>query len=177
MNNSALQRLSYKAGLTRVSSEAYDEMRLIAEKYLSEVINYSSIYMENAQKATIFPEDIAYAIERAGFANIYKVTGDVKMCKISTKKTIIARLREYQSQHDCFTMAKAPLERIFKDKNGFRWSKEALTTMHAALEFFIYKIFFFGLKIMLHGKRVTLMKEDLKLTLEMIRGTCKTIAF
>lgn len=210
MNNCALQRLAYKAGLTRVSSDAYDETRVIAQKYISDIINLAVIYMENENRVTIFPDDIVHAIERAGYANVYgSVVGRVKQCKVSEKVTMIARLREYQAQSDCFTMSKAPLEKLFKEtllkiveetRNNnnlwtrgaglqkpwkskwatgqtLKWAKDAITTMHTAVEYFIYSIFFASLKSMIHGKRVTLMKEDISFTMDMIKGTCNTVKF
>lgn len=58
MNNSALQRLAYKAGATRVSSEVYNRIRTIGDQYLSSIVQYASEHEKRRQfrKTMLFTE-------------------------------------------------------------------------------------------------------------------------
>ena len=46
MNNTALQRLAYKAGATRVSSAVYDVLRSVGHRYLTSILRAAITYCD-----------------------------------------------------------------------------------------------------------------------------------
>jgi histone H3/H4 len=190
MNDSALKRISYRAGVYRTGRTVLLQLRKLGEKYLYSVINYAIIYAEYAKRVTISEEDIIHALEK-GYISLYPTggPGKIKQCKISNKKKIISRIREYQRQSNCFTLAKAPIEAlirqecdsIYSDNNPsfdvtaspFRWSSDALRTLHFALEYMLYKLCFAANKIAIHAKRSTIQMKDINLAIELINDNCQ----
>ncbi|AHL67618.1 hypothetical protein DH26_gp130 [Chloriridovirus anopheles1] len=177
MNDSALQRIAYKAGITRISESVYGFVREAGNMYLRSITEYAEIYAEYEGKKTISGDHAIHAIENTGFADQYKIKDSLKPCKISGKVKVLAKIREYQKQHDCNTLAKAPIERDIKSFTHFKISKEGVQNIHSALEYFIYKLFFSALLITLNAKRKTVSVDDVKLTLRMINDNCKSINF
>jgi histone H3/H4 len=176
MNNSALQRLAHKAGATRVSSDVYDTLRSTGEQYLTSVVKYAIIYCEHENKKVVSEDHAIHGIEHVGFSGMYRVSGTVKTCKVSTKKKLIARIKEYQNQHDCVTLAKATIEHQIKTiGSGFKWSKEALINIHFALEYVLYQLLFSALKVTVNAKRITMLDSDVDLTIDLITTNCKNI--
>jgi histone H3/H4 len=178
MNNSALQRLAYKAGATRISSEVYNRIRSIGEQYLNSLVKYAIIYCDHERKKTISEDHAIHGIEHVGFSGMYKVSGDVKTCKVSTKKKLITRIKEYQNQHDCVTLAKATIQKEIKQMGSdYRWSEKALLNIQFALEYMIYKLLFSSLKIAINANRKTLLDSDVDLTIDLITTNCKNLKF
>ena len=176
MNNSALQRLAHKAGATRVSSDAYNTLRSAGEIYLNSVVKYAIIYCEYEDKKVVSEDHAIHAIEHIGFSGMYRVSGTVKTCKVSTKKKLVTRIKEYQNQHDCVTLAKATIEHQIKTiGSGFKWSKEALINIQFALEFMLHQLLVSALKITVNAKRVTMLESDVDLTIDLITTSCKNI--
>jgi len=181
MNDSALKRISYRAGVYRTHSIVYFHMRQIGEKYLSSVIYYAIIYTQYGRRTTISEEDVINAIEKTGYISLYPTTGSVKKCKISKHKKILSKIREYQQQYDCFTLAKAPIEALIKQETAtydtswkkYRWSLDALRTLHFALEYMLYKLFFAANKIAIHSDRSTIQHKDISLAIELIEDNCQ----
>lgn len=176
MNNSALQRLAYKADATRISSSAYDLIREVGIKYLESLVNYAQIHADYEKKKTISGDHAVRAINNGGFSDHYKISDPLKPCKISQKKTLSAQIREYKNQYDCNTLSKAPIEQNIKSlSKGFKWSKEAIQNIHSALEYFLFKVFFSAQKITLNAKRKTLSSNDVELTVQLIYQNCKSV--
>jgi histone H3/H4 len=44
MNIPGLQKIAYKAGATRISSDVYDHIKAVGERYLKSNVKYSIIY-------------------------------------------------------------------------------------------------------------------------------------
>lgn len=176
MNNSALQRLAYKAGATRVGSEVYNKLKSTGEIYLNSVVKYAIIYCEHEDKKVVSEDHAIHAIEHVGFSGFYRVHETVKTCKVSTKKKLLTRIKEYQNQHDCVTLARATIEHQIKAiGSGFKWSKEALINIQFALEYMLHQILVSALKITINAKRVTMSESDVDLTMDLITTNCKNI--
>jgi hypothetical protein len=96
------------------------------------------IYCEHENKKIISEDHAIHGIEHVGFSGMYRASGDVKKCKTSHKKKLITRIKEYQGQHDCVTLAKATIAHQIKTlgedyQSGFKWSKDAIINIHLAL--------------------------------------------
>ena len=180
MNNSGLQRLAYKAGAVRVSSKVYDKVRNVGHQYLESIVRAAVTYCEYENKKTVSEDHAVHAIEHVGFTGWYRTSGEVKRCKPSSKKRLINKIKEYQGQSDCVTLAKATIEAEIKQiGNDFissiRWSKEALINIHFALEYLIYKLLFSALKVTVNAERRTLLDSDLELTIDLITTNCNKL--
>jgi histone H3/H4 len=156
----------------------YFQLRKIGEKYISSVIRYAIIYAEYAKRMTISEDDVLNALEKTGFVSLYPTTGKIKQCKISNRKNVLSKIREYQQQHDCFTLAKAPIEALIKKEcddlqKGFKWSFDAIKTLHLALEYMLYKLCFSANKIAIHSNRRTIQHKDISLAIELINDNCQ----
>jgi histone H3/H4 len=151
----------------------YLQLRKIGEKYLSSVIRYAIIYAEYAKRRTISEDDVLNALEKTGFVFLYPTIGKIKQCKISNRKDVISKIREYQQQHDCFTLAKAPIEALIKKKSDFKWSFNAIRTLHLALEYMLYKLCFSANKIAINSNRRTVQHKDVSLAIELINDNCQ----
>jgi histone H3/H4 len=180
MNDSALHRIYNRAGGTRISGSVYDQIREVGEKYLSAVVNYAIIFAEYENKKTISSDHVLHSIDRMGYISIYPISGDVKPCKISKKKKIITKIKEYQQQSDCYMFAKAPIEAQIKQISnktipGFKWAKDALMTLQLALEFTINKIFVAAIQSMVNCGRTTLQYKDVDLVVSMVKLNCANV--
>lgn len=180
MNIPGLQKIAYKAGATRVSSDVYDHVRAVGERYLKSIVKYTIIYCEHENKKIISEDHAIHGIEHVGFSGMYRASGDVKKCKTSHKKKLITRIKEYQGQHDCVTLAKATIAHQIKTLGedyapGFKWSKDAIINIHFALEYALYKLLFSALKVTINAKRITMLGSDIDLTIDLITTNCKNI--
>ena len=180
MNISGLQKIAHKAGATRVSADVYDHVRAVGERYLEAIVKYAIIYCEHENKKIISEDHAIHGIEHVGFSGMYRASGDVKKCKTSNKRKLITRIKEYQGQHDCVTLAKATIAHQIKTlgddyQPGFKWSKEAIINIHLALEYALYKLLFSALKVTINAKRVTMLGSDVDLTIDLITTNCKNL--
>ena len=66
----AILRLAYRAGVLRISSLVYDEIRSIAQSFLREIVNKSIVYCKHRRKATVSNDDVKRALEVSGI-NFY----------------------------------------------------------------------------------------------------------
>lgn len=180
MNNSALQRLAYKAGAVRVSSAVYDVLRTVGRQYLTSIVRAAITYCEYENKKIISEDHAIHAIEFIGFSKMYKAVGDIKTCPKSTKRKLISKIKDYQDQSDCLTMSKGAIEAEIKTisrdfATHIKWSKEALININFALEYLLYKLLFSALKVTINSKRKTLLDSDIKLTIDLVISNCKNI--
>lgn len=63
---SAIRRLARKGGVKRIGGLIYEEIRYVTKVFLENIIKDSITYMEHANRKTITPMDIIYALKRRG---------------------------------------------------------------------------------------------------------------
>ena len=176
----AFNRMALKTGCTRVADESYQVMRKIVIAYLQTILKYAYELASHGRRSTIGVEDILHAIELHGFTKIYEEQDKVKACKISNKKTMEARIREYQKQSECYYIPYALFNRlareILSDFSGVvnRFTQSAIVNLHLATEMYIIKLFQISRQAMEHANRVTLQAKDIYFTLRVIKDLHST---
>eukprot|EP00930_Biecheleria_cincta_P069514 TRINITY_DN57250_c0_g1_i1.p1 TRINITY_DN57250_c0_g1~~TRINITY_DN57250_c0_g1_i1.p1 ORF type:complete len:231 (+),score=47.84 TRINITY_DN57250_c0_g1_i1:45-695(+) len=63
-----LRRLARRAGVQRMASTIYDEMRGALASFLSEVVDDVTVYAEYGRRKTATPSDVVYSLRRRGKA-------------------------------------------------------------------------------------------------------------
>jgi histone H3/H4 len=179
--NGEWKRLSEKAGITKISGYCYPYLEDVCHKFITTVLNKALIYMEYANRKTIYFTDINQSLEITGYSKILvSFKKDVKKCKIPDAKRVLTRIRSYQQQSDCFMFAKIPFQEfirgeIEKSKIPARSSQNALIMLQHALESFALSILMAAANAMAHAKRSTLFVEDLELVVNNLSSNCAKI--
>lgn len=178
MNNSALQRLARRAGVTRINNDVYEYLRDAADTYLTSVVNYTiQPLRNNGKKNTIIKVEHAIrGINDMGFIYYEKISSLPK-CKITKVKS--EKLGS-KSLEQCAIFSKAPIESMIKTltgmyndrDNNYKWSKEALNNVQFALETVLDQIIYAAHKITVNSNRKTLLVQDLQTALDIIGDNC-----
>lgn len=61
-----IRRLARRAGVTRLSSDVYEEMRGVLKCYMENLLRDAITYTEHAHRKTVIAADIVYALKRRG---------------------------------------------------------------------------------------------------------------
>lgn len=171
MNNSALQRIANRAGVTRISNDVYDFLREIADKYLNSVVVYTiQPLRDNDKKSTIIKaEHVIQGITDMGFT--YEKISKLPKCKNE---------KGLRSVEECAIFSKASIKAIirrwtemFNDwNNNYKWSQEALNNAQFSLETVLDQIIHSAYKITTNANRKTLLVQDLRVVLEILDDNC-----
>lgn len=97
VTNPAIHRMALKAGVKKISSECYDEVRAYVEYLVKETVKESLVYTKSAGRKTIMSKDIINAIESQGhhyaFSNALVKTRKCTAPKRRPKKTATRKPR------------------------------------------------------------------------------------
>jgi histone H3/H4 len=178
ITSNALGRMALKAGLPRIGGLIYEEVRGCIRHYMEDIVKAAVIYSDHQKRATVMIDDVLHAIELNGFTKQYEVEGPIKPCKISEKKKIHTKIREYQKQSDCYYLAKAGFDRLVREiasdfKNDLRFSADALINIQMHIESYVIKLFKDAGLAMIHAGRVTLQPKDIQMARHLTKG-CKS---
>ena len=165
-----LKRLCMVAGATKVSGLVYEELRGIILMKLREYERTAITIVEGAHRKTISQKDVLYAVELSG-QKTYHASGELKKCKITTKKKLESKIKDYQSRHDCVFINRSSMNRLMKevseDFGEFRFSEDAKATLHISVEQYIIGVVTKAVNAMLHAHRVILHIQDISLVRKM----------
>jgi histone H3/H4 len=166
--NPALKRMTLKAGVGRTSSLIYPVLLAYADSLLKDVVSRAAIIAINARRTTIQSDDIVLALESMG-EKLYPLSETKYVhCKVSTKKTVEGRMREYDNQTQCHYFAKAPFIRALKQEtqnhiSNARWSDDAVVNVLAFIEAKLLSLIQSAAQATIHAGRTTLIPADLRL--------------
>ena len=62
----AIRRLARRGGVKRISSQVYEETRIVLRSFLEGVVRDSVTYTEHAKRKTVTALDVVYALKRQG---------------------------------------------------------------------------------------------------------------
>ncbi|KAF5140464.1 histone h4 [Vairimorpha ceranae] len=62
----AIRRLARRAGVSRVGSGCFNEIRVAAKSYMTGIISYSFVYANHAKRKTITCSDVLYSLKKMG---------------------------------------------------------------------------------------------------------------
>ena len=69
-SNGGIKRLARRAGVKRMSADSFATIRDSAERFLDKVVANALLYTECAQRMTVYPQDVVYALKLQG-RNLY----------------------------------------------------------------------------------------------------------
>ena len=75
ISDGAMKRLARRGGIKRISADVYEELRKIYVIFLERLVSDAYNYAECAQRKTLLPLDVVYALKRQG-RNIYGYVHD-----------------------------------------------------------------------------------------------------
>ena len=62
----AIRRLARRGGVKRISSQIYEETRIVLRAFLENVVRDAVVYTEHSRRKTVTAMDIVYALKRQG---------------------------------------------------------------------------------------------------------------
>jgi histone H3/H4 len=95
------KRLSEKAGIATISGyHCYPYLQDVCHKFIKNVLNKALIYMEYANRKTLYPEDVTEAINISGYSKMFvNPKSNTKTCKIydaRDARDAMTSVRQYQ---------------------------------------------------------------------------------
>ena len=66
ISKGAIRRLARRAGVRRIGSNVYSDIRNATEDFVTRVVNDSIVYAEHANRKTITALDVLHALRRRG---------------------------------------------------------------------------------------------------------------
>lgn len=77
ISNGSIKRVARRAGIFRISADSMGIVREAFDTFLDKLVTDAITYTECAQRKTIFPQDIVYALKKQG-RNLYGYVFDKK---------------------------------------------------------------------------------------------------
>ena len=62
----ALRRLARRGGVKRMNNLVYEDVRLVLKMFIQDVVRDAVLYTEHANRKTVTPNDVVYALKRQG---------------------------------------------------------------------------------------------------------------
>lgn len=161
-----IKRLLMKAGISRISSLVYHEVRELIKLRLEELLRNTITVTEYRRKATVTSTDVYFNLKHKQFSEVITA----KKCILSTSKRLHNKIRHYQKQAECLFFSKIGFSRFIREisqdyKNDLRFSAEALLLIQLSVETYLVKLFIECSHVMVHSKRKTIFTKDIQLVL------------
>lgn len=184
ITKNSLKRLSYTAGVTRMSGLMYEELRDVLTVFLKKIIRNTITFTNHCRRKTVSLQDVEDALTfTPGVTKMFLNTANVKRCSVKqsgssklkdVRKKTLSKIRYYQKQSKCFHIAKLPFERVVRELAAYylsdlRFSPEALNLLQASAEKYLVDILKQTLLASLDARHEKLMPKDLQLVRH-IRG-------
>ena len=80
ISNGGIKRLARRAGVKRISADSFATIRDAFDRFLDKLVSDSCNYTDCAQRKTLTPQDVIYALKRQG-RNLYGYVFDKKVVK------------------------------------------------------------------------------------------------
>lgn len=188
----AIKRLAHRAGVLKIASQVYDEMRYLLQKDVNIIIKAAIEFMQFDKRKIIMQKDIKKAFEFCGVdllvgvnenthdINISKAKESVSKRKSKSKKgekshrfksgTVVLRDIRYQQKHsDTLIIPKVIFKRIVQEEaqnfvDEFKISKVALKLFQIGIEHSFVSLLEMSYLCTIHRHSKTLMSRDIQLT-------------
>ena len=184
LKNNQIKRLSFKAGVLRLSELNYDELRAIIGIKLEPIIKKSYIVANNQHRKIIQLDDVLKVLP----TKMLGLRKSSKKCKIRSTKYKRSRrvkaiddIKFYQKQPPCLIFAKESFKRLVKDiskdiskeirrdKSPLKFSQDSINLLQYYIENIIINLLSDSNLIAIHAKRETVMPKDILLVRHMQR--------
>lgn len=186
ITKNALRRLLHRAGVKRVNSAVYEELRAILSVKLEQVMDVIVTMTEMNGRKTIQEVDIYDAAKELGTALVAglnrkaKHTNNLRKCapepkgKTGTRRhnpgTIaMKKIKKYQKESDCLLIPKQNFKRfvvtLAKQLGGdeIRFQKDVILLIQLWVESFIVELCHDAYLLSTHAGRDTLYPKDIQL--------------
>lgn len=169
ITNSAITRLARQAGVVRLNSLVYEEIRGILRSKLEEVLKKATILVEHFHKRTISMDVVIASLPFHMFTTSTRY--DIfKKPKINGKRGSITlrQIRFYQKQFGTFLLRKSSFARLVHEvgqdfKNDLRYSRLGIKALQTFIEMYIINLFKKTIAVGINSGRVTLYPKDLQI--------------
>jgi histone H2A len=138
----AIKRLSYRAGIVRMSGLVYEELRGIILHFLEKLLRDIIIYADYKRKRTIGKEDVYMAAKH----KFYPVKVPKRLINSfgSRKNKALSEIRYYQ-KHPGLLLAQLPFDRVVREvaqnyKADLRFSASAFYAIQELTEIYLVKL-------------------------------------
>jgi histone H3/H4 len=160
----SVNRLSKRAGINRVSSSVYTDVRKIIEDYLKTILRKASLYTWNDKRTVVSKEDVYHASNIKMFPS-----QNMKHLKRLQRSFGSSRTKEsvkYYREHAGLIIQKVPMRRLMRSilkslQAKLKISSEAANMVQELVEDYVTRLFTACKLIMDLEKRDTVRSEEL----------------
>ncbi len=182
----AIARLLHRAGVLRINSLVYDEIRGVMKMKLETVMRTILTFTEHEKRKTIMEQDVYAAAEQLGtvlVAGLNKKanhTKNLRKCKPehhseTPKKrkskpgaVALQKIRKYQKESDCLLIPKENFRRLTLElcqdmTESVRFQREVILLIQLWIENYIVDLCRDANLLALHAGRLTVFPADIQL--------------
>lgn len=197
ITENAMERLLRRAGVKRISTSTYPELRRVMEKKVREIVATVITYTEYDRRRTVMESDIQAAAEQLGTTlavglnkkaqhtkNLQRFSGEIRKTGASGKKAkpgvvALRKIKKYQKDSDTLLIPKQNFKRLvkylarenFSSDEKLRFQKDVILLIQVWVEEYVVKMGSDANLLTLHAGRETLSEKDLKLV-QTLRSRC-----
>lgn len=173
-----IKRLARVAGVVRVSSEVYDDVRVRIAKIVDSFVKDAVIYTDYMRHKIITSKDMLSAWQR-NYGQVYGAALPDKHCPLFKKRKTVRRVpagkralqevMHYQKQADCMHFPRSAFDALVRSTanvygTGVKLSKDAVTVAQVCVEGLVVHMLAMAQLAAIHdGERKTILPRDLEL--------------
>jgi histone H4 len=178
ITNPAITRLARMAGVKKVGSDVFPEVRNVIHTKVDMIVKHALTYMEHAHRRKLMLDDVKHAYESWMGKKMYG-TAPNKFCakhqrtkgaggKMKPGNLALIQIKFYQKQHDCFMVQMTPFNRLIKEvlhkhRKDTQISREAINAIHHMCEMGIVGLLEDANLVAIHSKRKGIRGADVVL--------------
>jgi len=178
ITNPAITRLARMAGVKKVGSDVFPEVRNVIHTKVDMIVKHALTYMEHAHRRKLMLDDVKHAYESYMKKKMYG-TAPNKFCakhqrtkgaggKMKPGNLALIQIKFYQKQHDCFMVQMTPFNRLIKEvlhkhRKDTQISREAINAIHHMCEMGIVGLLEDANLVAIHSKRKGIRGTDVAL--------------
>jgi histone H3 len=181
LNQPALRRLCQRAGVTRMTSRVYEELRGITSVKLEELLRRAVVSLEHDGRKTLYVRDLEFAVEGTGMSlglathksaprahpRPSKAHTSDKAHRWRAGTAALRDVRFQQKHSEGLVFGRLPFERYAREvaqdmHEDLRFSSGFLDQLQFVVEAYLVRVISNAYICTMHAKRISLMPSDLQ---------------